>query len=317
VTDSRNTSRDTSPIAQRSATWRGIHAVMVTPFNRDQSVDYVGLSALVEFLATSPVDVIICLGSEGEFYALTDAERMNVAEVTSKALRGRRPLVVGVSDSSLVRSVSLARHAAEIGVGAVLSTPPYFGQPSASAVLDHFRGIAEVGLPVFAYNSPARQGYSLTLDTILATLALPGVIGVKQAAADILDLVALVEQSDRVVVGGSEIAIWPALCVGAAGNTATAASVIPGAFSSIWEAHEAGNPAAGLARYRTLAPLRAAYKLAGGQAAVVKRLLGMAGLPGGPVRPPSRQVEDSVDHVLVPLVERLKVDGSWPPPPTS
>jgi len=49
------------------ARWRGIHAVMVTPFQADLSVDEGGLRSNVSFLSESPVDAIICLGSEGEF----------------------------------------------------------------------------------------------------------------------------------------------------------------------------------------------------------------------------------------------------------
>jgi dihydrodipicolinate synthase/N-acetylneuraminate lyase len=54
--------------AQRpSERWHGIHAVMVTPFQADLSIDEMGLRANVAFLARSDVAAVICLGSEGEF----------------------------------------------------------------------------------------------------------------------------------------------------------------------------------------------------------------------------------------------------------
>jgi 4-hydroxy-tetrahydrodipicolinate synthase len=295
-------------------TWRGIHAVMVTPFQRDLSLDEQGLRANVEFLATSAVDAVLCLGSEGEFYALTDDERRRVAEVTVDALGGRKPVAVGVSHASAVQAVELTRHAASIGATAVLSTAPYFGQPPLSEIRSHFAQIAQVGPPVFVYNTPSRVGYSLSPSDIASIAQIDGVIGIKQAAPDVSELVDLLETMDGtgcLVIGGSENTIWPALSVGAVGNTATAASAMPRVFARFWELAGAGRLDDGRALYRTLAPLRQAYAAAGGQAAVVKRLMDRAGLAGGPVRPPVRPATTDIDPHLDRLVAALVEQGLW------
>jgi 4-hydroxy-tetrahydrodipicolinate synthase len=295
-------------------TWHGIHAVMVTPFQRDLSLDEQGLRANVEFLAASPIDAVLCLGSEGEFYALTDAERRRVAEITVDTLRGRKPVVLGVSHASSVQAVALTRHAQSIGATAVLSTAPYFGEPPLAEIRDHFARIAEVGLPVFVYNTPSRVGYSLSPADIAAIAQVDGVIGVKQAAPDVSQLVELLEVMDGsrcLVIGGSENTIWPALSVGAVGNTATAGSAIPGVFARLWEFASEDRLDHGRALYRALAPLRRAYSVAGGQAAVVKRLMDRAGLAGGPVRPPVRPASSNVDAHLDSLIDVLRQRGLW------
>jgi 4-hydroxy-tetrahydrodipicolinate synthase len=294
--------------------WRGIHAVMVTPFQRDLSLDEQGLRANVEFLATSPVDAVLCLGSEGEFYALSDDERRRVAEITVETLGGRKPVAVGVSHASAVQSVELTRHAAAIGATAVLSTAPYFGQPPLAEIRDHFAQVAAVGIPVFVYNTPSRVGYSLSPEDIAAIAQVDGVIGIKQAAPDVSELVELLETmegSGCLVIGGSENTIWPALSVGAVGNTATAASAIPRVFARFWELAAAGRLDDGRDLYRTLAPLRRAYAAAGGQAAVVKRLMDIAGLAGGPVRPPVRPATADIDPHLDKLIPALTERGLW------
>jgi 4-hydroxy-tetrahydrodipicolinate synthase len=294
--------------------WRGIHAVMVTPFNADLSLDESGLRANVEFLATSNVDAVLCLGSEGEFYALTDEERRRVAEITVDALGGRKPVAVGVSHESAMQAASLARHAGSIGASAVLATAPYFGQPALPEIRDHFALIAEAGLPVFVYNSPSRVGYGLRPSAIATIAQVPGVIGVKQAAADISELVELLETLDGsgcLVIGGSENTIWPALAVGAVGNTATAASAVPQVFVRFWELAREGRLEDGRALYRRLTPLRQAYVAAGGQAAIVKRLMEKAGLCGGPVRPPGRVAGHDVEPLLESFVAALTEAGLW------
>lgn len=287
---------------------------MVTPFQSDLTVDVEGLRSNAAFLAESPVNAVLCLGSEGEFYALTDAERRLVAEVAAEELRGRRPLIVGVSHPSAVQSLELAKHAAEIGADAVLSTPPYFGRPQLSEIQGHFATIARAGLPVFVYNTPSRVGYGLAPSDLAALVDLPGLTGFKQAAPDIGELVELlstVDTSRCLVLGGSENTIWPALTVGAVGNTATAASVIPSVFARLWGSALGERWSDGLHLYRLLAPLRLAYALAGGQAPVVKRLMDRAGLSGGALRPPAHTVDDGVDKLLDDLVTSLAAEGLW------
>lgn len=299
---------------QGNTGWRGIHAVMVTPFQSDLSLDEGGLRTNVEFLAESDVDAVLCLGSEGEFYALTDDERRRVAEITVDTLDGRKPVAVSVSHASTTQAVALARHAASTGATAVLATPPYFGHPPLAEIRNHFGSIAEVGLPVFVYNTPSRVGYGLAPPDLRAIAEVPGVIGIKQAAPDVLELVALLDTIDVakcLVLGGSEETIWPALAVGALGNTATAASATPQVFARFWELANQGRLDDGRDLYRRIAPLRKAYAVAGGQAAVVKRLMERAGLCGGPVRPPARTAGRELDPYVDSVVAALAAEGLW------
>jgi 4-hydroxy-tetrahydrodipicolinate synthase len=291
----------------KGQTFKGVFAILPTPFNADWSLDEPGLRAHCNFLAAAPVDVVVALGTEGEFYALTDAERRRVTEVVVETIAGRKPVICGVSHPSTIESVALARHAKAVGADAVMSLPPYFVKAGFDGARRHFRAIVEVGIPFFAYNSPGRVGYGLSpdeLDQIAADA--PGMVGVKQAAPDLSELTALVRTGQIAnVIGGAETAFWPALCVGARGSTATAASVLPSPFAAMWKAFEAGDMARGERVYSSLEPLRRAYRMAGGQAQVVKRLAALVGLPGGPVRPPLAEVSIAVDVVLRSLRDQL------------
>jgi 4-hydroxy-tetrahydrodipicolinate synthase len=291
--------------------FEGVFAILTTSFNADWSIDEPGLRAHCDFLAAAPVDVIVALGTEGESYALTDAERRRVAEVVVDAVAGRKPVICGVSHSSTIESVALARHAKSAGADAVMSLAPYFVKAGVDGARRHFQAIAKVGIPLFLYNSPGRVGYGLSpeeLDQIAAEA--PGVVGIKQASPDLSELAALVSSS-RIdhVIGGAETAFWPALSVGARGNTATAASALPEPFAAMWKAREAGDTARGEGVYASLEPLRRAYRMAGGQAQVVKRLQSMVGLPGGPVRPPLAEVSSAVEAVLRTLLDQLAFHG--------
>ena len=280
--------------------WRGIYAIMITPFNDDLSVDWDGLRANTEFLAKSSADVLVALGSEGEFYALTDAERRRVVETVARVPRRGKPLVVGVSHPSTIEARALAQHAASAGADAVMATAPYYVKADDEGLRMHFSAIADGGRPTFLYNSPGRVGYGISVTQIASLVDADLVSGVKQAAPDLSELAALVAQcgSRATVVGGAETVIWPALALGAAGNTATAASAIPDAFAAIWRASRDSRSSDGERAYLKLEPLREAYRRAGGQAAVVKRLMELVGLAGGPPRPPLRRLDASYDTLL-------------------
>jgi 4-hydroxy-tetrahydrodipicolinate synthase len=283
--------------------WCGVYAVAVTPFNRNLTVDYAGLRANIEFLVSQNSGPVVCLGSEAESYALSDQERGRVADVVAQAVHGRRPLIIGVSHPSAHQAQEDARQAAAFGADAVLATPPYFGSADEVAIRDHFSAIAESEIPVFLYNSPSRVGYDLQLSLIVSLLQIPGVVGIKQAnIADLADLITAPGMNERLIVGGAESLMLPALVVGAVGNTATAASAIPAVFDRLMRETQQGHFDQALETFQRLAGLRMAYRLAGGQAPVVKHLMDELGLAGGFVRPPLRPIDPSLHKGLSEII---------------
>jgi 4-hydroxy-tetrahydrodipicolinate synthase len=285
---------------------------MVTPFRDDLELDRPGLRADADFLARSGVDVIVCLGSEGEFYALSDEERRVVAEEVVDAVGRRKPVVVGVSHPSSFVAAALADHARTIGADAVLATPPYFARADEQSIVDHFVRVADRGIPLFMYNSPGRTGVSMSRSLIVQAARRSGAVGVKQAAPDVSELADLLtaDLADGfTVVGGAEVTFWPALAVGAAGNTATAASAVPETFVDLWRAARDGRADDARALYARLGTLRRAYAAAGGQAAVVKAMMSLVGLAGGPTRPPLRPLDASVLALVEEALAALRPRG--------
>jgi dihydrodipicolinate synthase/N-acetylneuraminate lyase len=290
--------------------WTGIYGVLITPLNSDGTVDHAGLAANVEFLSSAECGALVSLGSEGEFYALTDAERRAVVETTVSALGGRKPLVVGVAHPSTREAVALARHAEGCGADATMATPPYYVKTDEAGLYDYFRTLAgATQIPLLAYNSPGRVGINLSPAFLMRAIRDLGLGGVKQASGDITELADLLHAdlgARPVVVGGAEATIWPALAIGAHANTATAATALPEVFAALIGHARRGELAAGADLYRRLGGLRAAYTLAGGQAAVVKHLCERRGLAGGGVRSPGRAVPEAALRLAEAAYDDLK-----------
>ncbi|HET6424633.1 MAG TPA: dihydrodipicolinate synthase family protein, partial [Planctomycetaceae bacterium] len=144
---------------------RGIVPPVVTPLRSQTELDLPGLARLVDHLVDGGVAGLFILGTTGEGPAIPVKLRYELVEQTAKALQGRRPLLVGVSDTSLEESVQLAHHAAKCGAYAVVATPTYYFPRLERDHVRYFQLLADRSpLPVFVYNMPACVGVKLSVE---------------------------------------------------------------------------------------------------------------------------------------------------------
>lgn len=272
--------------------WNGVHTILITPFKTDLSVDWEGLRRNVRFAAESPAHVLVCLGTQGEFYALSDQEQREVMRITVEETRGRKPVVCGTTAPSTLQSLSLSHYAREIGADAVMMMAPYLTGVSLQGIREHFARVArEVQMPLFVYNSPGRTGMNVPPAAIAQLAEEEFIVGVKQATDSMTDLEETVALAGHkmAVVCGSETMSWPCLMLGMVGFTATAASFMPRVAADIYDAAARGDVKQGMELFYRLSPFRLLGKSTG-VAALVKGGMEMVGLAGGPVRPPLRQL---------------------------
>lgn len=98
--------------------WRGVFAVLVTPFHPDQSLDLESLRRQVDFCVDCHVTAVVAPVVASEFYTLSDAERSTVFETVSDQLGGRASFLAGVSATSAPHARSLAAAATDAGADA-------------------------------------------------------------------------------------------------------------------------------------------------------------------------------------------------------
>ncbi|MDD4490468.1 MAG: dihydrodipicolinate synthase family protein, partial [Paludibacter sp.] len=133
----------------------GIVPPLVTPLLNDNTLDVEGLERLVEHVIAGGVHGIFILGTTGEAQSIGFDLRVEMIRQTSGFLKGRLPLLVGISDTSLSDSLRLSQKASEFGADAVVSAPPYYfatGQPELAEYSE--RLILQLELPLFLYNMP-------------------------------------------------------------------------------------------------------------------------------------------------------------------
>mgnify|MGYP001590616236 FL=1 len=165
----------------------GLVHTPVTPFKRDQSIDFEAYGKLIEFHLRNGAEALALPMPAGEDISLTDAELRKVLEFAIKQVHGRVPVLVHVNDAGTDIAVARVRHAEQAGAAAIVSHPPYFWHPKASMVVEH---IARVGaatrLPFFVCSPPVEDvGTPLTTEIVLQALErLDNLAGVVDASMD-------------------------------------------------------------------------------------------------------------------------------------
>lgn len=219
----------------------GIVPPMITPLQPNGKLDMPGLERLVEHLIAGGVNGIFVLGTTGEGPSLGLALRRELIGATVRLVAGRVPVLVGITDSSLHESFSMAQFAADAGAQAVVASTPFYFQVSQEELLKHVEQIAtSVQLPLVLYNIPQLTKTWFEIDTVRRAFEFDNVIGIKDSSGDtqyfdrLLELVA--ERDDCSLLLGPEEKLSEAVYAGAHGGVCGGANLFPKLFVDLYEA---------------------------------------------------------------------------------
>jgi 4-hydroxy-tetrahydrodipicolinate synthase len=217
--------------------FEGIHTALVTPFDPRERLDEDMVAALVEDLLGNGIRGVVVNGSTGEFPALTVDERKRCVEVASAAAAGRVPVTVQVGAMRTTEAVEHAHHAAEQGAACLLVVSPYYEPLGEAEVVDYFRAIADVGLPVMIYNNPAATGWSMTPELISRLADLEQVRYLKDTTGDARRLFRLQQLcGDRLeLLNGQDTLALLGFLAGARGTVWGAPNATPVQCVKLWE----------------------------------------------------------------------------------
>lgn len=215
----------------------GTGVALVTPFRPDLSVDTEALARIVDFVTDGGVDYLVVLGTTGEPATLAAEEKELVIDTIVKANKGRLPLVLGVGGNNTAALVSELQTRDLSAFSAILSVSPYYNKPTQEGIYQHFAAIAKASpLPVILYNVPSRTGSNMLPATVLRIAAdFPNVIGVKEAAGDIVQAMTLIKDKpkDFLVISGDDMLTVPMTLAGGSGVISVIGEGFPREFSEM------------------------------------------------------------------------------------
>ncbi len=276
--------------SKSKSSFRGVFVALVTPMKANGEIDFINLKKQVNVMITSGIHGLIPLGSTGEFYALTNAERTAVIQATLEAAAGRIPVVAGTNAGSTREVIAFSREAEELGCDGVMLAPPYYSLPKPEELFAHFKAVNDaIHIPIMLYNYPGRTGIDMSPEFIERLAGLKNVRYVKESTGDVGRISTLLRRcGDRLGVfcGGDSVA-FETLAVGAIGWVGGVANVIPREHVALYRLIvEEKNFAAARKLYFKMLPLLGLMEGGGKYTQWVKAACGLVGRPVGSPRAP-------------------------------
>ena len=269
----------------------GVIVATALAFKEDSSapaglaVDYDKFAKHCDWLISNGCRGVGPNGSLGEYSSLTDEERRTVIQVAVEAVGGRGLVVAGVHGVGWHQAKQWAEYAKEDGADGVLLLPPTIYRANESEVLEHYTRVAEVGLPIMAYNNPFDTKVDLTPSIIARLAEIPEVVAVKEFSGDIRRVLEIKELCDIDVIAGADDLLFEALVAGADGWFAGYPNAFPRESVEIFDLVKANKIPEALELYSQLVTVfRWDSKTEFVQA--IKLSIDIAGGYGGPTRPP-------------------------------
>ncbi|WP_342767688.1 dihydrodipicolinate synthase family protein [Arthrobacter silvisoli] len=233
--------------------WRGVHVATALPFNEDFSVDFDAYAEHVRFLANAGCDGVAPNGSLGEYQTLSEEERGRVISTAVEAAPEGFTVMAGVGAYSALQSVKWAEQAAEAGASSLMLLPPNAYRANEDEVVEHYRRVAAVGLPIVAYNNPIDTKVDLTPQLIARLHGEGLIVGVKEFTGDVRRAYEIKELAPEVdlLIGTDDTVVEMGLA-GAVGWVAGYPNAIPESTLELYRLSTSGD-VADLARARTSA----------------------------------------------------------------
>lgn len=165
----------------------GIYIPVITPFNKDESINFSAIKEIAKYLGENGVTGIIPSGSTGEMIALTKEEQIAVNKAYIEAGHDAGLKVVASTGAYRTEDVvEMSRAAESDGAEGIMAVTPWYMGPNKKELYQHYKTIHEsINIPVMMYHNPY---YSTVLmdDEFMAKLYNDGCIdAIKERQADV------------------------------------------------------------------------------------------------------------------------------------
>ena len=287
---------------------KGIITAMVTPLSED-GINEAATRKLVNKLINDGVHGLFVLGTNGEFYALSEAEKLALVKIVVDEAAGRVPVFAGSGGISTEEVIKVTNQFAELGVDAVSVITPYLTKLSDEELIQHYQTIAlNTNLPMILYNIPANTQLSINECVFKELIQLPQIIGIKDSSGKLENIQMYLETNDREdfsILIGSDSLILPALQMGVDGAVAATSNVLTKTDLGIYQAFLENKMERAQVLQESINDFRGILKLAT-VPSVLKHSLELIGFPVGAPKKPVRKVSSKFDAEICETLSKYK-----------
>jgi len=240
--------------------FHGSITALITPFKNGE-VDWAAFENLVEWQIEQGTHGLVPCGTTGESPTLSDEEIKGLISACVKIAAGRVPVIAGTGSNSTKKTVETTQLAKECGADAALIVAPYYNKPTQDGIYAHYKAIHDsTSLPIVLYNVPSRCVVEIGIETVVKLAALPRIVALKDATADIARATLLKPRikPDFALLSGDDGIAGGFLAQGAIGCISVASNVAPALCAKFQNAWAAGDMATFQQTQIQLAPLHKA-----------------------------------------------------------
>ncbi len=266
----------------------GVFLPLVTPFLKDESIDWDGLKNNVSFYAKSKARGFLVLGSNGENKSLDEDEKLKILETVLQCKAPHQKVIVACFVETTRQALRFIKKVESMEIDYFNLLPPfYFRSRMTDEVLaGYFTECADGSLkPVLLYNAPKFSGVTLSLELVVKLSEHRNIAGIKDSASSGIEKFIEVVPDDFVVIAGSINFLFPAVLAGAVGGVISMANYFPDLTQELYLLGKNKNMEEGEKLHLRLSELNkkisGAYGVAG-----VKAAMDLMGLVGGLPRKP-------------------------------
>lgn len=294
----------------------GSFVAIITPFNRDGSIDFEAFKTLLHFQEQNGTAAVLIMGSTGEVSMLSTEERQQIIQQTAKFKTGKMKLFYGCTGNNTDTSINYVKYAQDNGAdGAILAAPAYICAPE-NDIEKYFLEIADAtDLPLGIYNNPPRVKSDLHWDSLLRIFKHPNYVIHKESTTRVGQVAQIISQYPDVSIMCCDSPnlglVVPTMSLGGHGTANMTGNIAPAELAQIskpWKS--ADDPYKFRDAYLNLLPLLH-YTYSAINPVAVKSLMKAVGLPAGNLRKPLQAFDDQSLNQGLNIIQKLGLDKKY------
>jgi 4-hydroxy-tetrahydrodipicolinate synthase len=294
----------------------GSFVALITPFNKDGSVDFAAFRDLLSFHEKHGTAAILIMGSTGETSMLAPEEKKAIIVETAKMNNGNMPIFYGCTGNNTDNTIKNVKFAKDNGAdGAILAAPAYICAPEAD-IEGFFLEVADAtDLPLGIYNNPPRVKSDLHWDHLIRIFKHPNYVVHKESTARVGQVAQVLAARPNVAVMCCDSPnlglVVPTMSLGGHGTANMTGNIAPAEMAVISTPWASYREAEGFRdAYLHLLPLLH-FTYSAINPVALKSLMKALGMPAGSLRKPLTNLEGEALAKGIRIVQELGLDKAY------
>ena len=280
--------------------FKGCGTAIITPFTKDDKVDFEAFGKLIEYQISEKVDAIIVCGTTGEASTMTLDEKKETIQFAVQKVNKRIPVIAGTGANCTKSAIEMTKYAESIGVDGALVVTPYYNKTTQVGLIAHYSAIAkETNLPIILYSVPSRTGVNILPSTCVELSKIPNIVAIKEASGNLSQIAEISHLcgENLHIYSGNDDQITPILAVGGIGVISVLSNIAPKYTHNITQKFFNGNISEAVKLQLNAIPLIKAL-FSEVNPIPVKEACNILGFGGGTPRLPLISLSDTNKEIL-------------------